>query len=77
MHATQRQAAFTLLLHISDQWYATDPPFESSEFVAFIPKPYSLRELALRVLQSLGATVAAPASVAEAPAVWPATCSGT
>ena len=46
---------------------ATDTPFESTGFVAFIPKPYTLQELALRVRQSLDAPVATPASAEEEP----------
>ena len=43
---------------------ATDTPFASTGFVAFIPKPYTLQELATRVRQSLGAPTV-PASSPE------------
>ena len=43
---------------------ATDTPFASTGFVAFIPKPYTLQELATRVRQSLDAP-AVPASGPE------------
>jgi PAS domain S-box-containing protein len=46
---------------------ATETPFESTGFVAFIPKPYTLQELAFRVRQSLDTSAAAPDSVAETP----------
>ena len=46
---------------------ATDTPFESTGFVAFIPKPYTLQELASRVRQSLDTFAAAPDSAAETP----------
>jgi PAS domain S-box-containing protein len=43
---------------------ATDTPFASTGFVAFIPKPYTLQELATRVRQSLD-TPAVPAPSPE------------
>jgi len=43
---------------------ATDTPFASTGFVAFIPKPYTLQELATRVRQSLDAPTV-PASGPE------------
>jgi two-component system, cell cycle sensor histidine kinase and response regulator CckA len=46
---------------------ATDTPFESIGFVAFVPKPYTLQELASRVRQSLDTPVVASESTAEAP----------
>ncbi|MCE5193356.1 transporter substrate-binding domain-containing protein [bacterium] len=47
---------------------ATDTPFESMGFVAFIPKPYTLQELASRVRQSLDTLVEASTSTTQSPA---------
>lgn len=44
---------------------ATDTPFESVGFVAFVPKPYTLQELASRVHQSLGTPVTPSTSTTE------------
>jgi signal transduction histidine kinase/ActR/RegA family two-component response regulator len=44
---------------------AADTPFASVGFVAFIPKPYTLQELATRVRQSLDTPVARTSSPAE------------
>jgi PAS domain S-box-containing protein len=44
---------------------ANDTPFASVGFVAFIPKPYTLQELATRVRQSLDTPVARTSSPAE------------
>jgi PAS domain S-box-containing protein len=48
---------------------ATDTPVASTGFVAFIPKPYTLQELAVRVRQSLDTPAARASSPAEEPAV--------
>lgn len=44
---------------------ATDTPYASTGFVAFIPKPYTLQELATRVRQSLDAPASRTSSPAE------------
>lgn len=46
---------------------ATETPFASTGFVAFIPKPYTLQELATRVRQSLDTPFAPASSPAEEP----------
>jgi PAS domain S-box-containing protein len=48
---------------------ATDTPFTSMGFVAFIPKPYTLQELATRVRQSLSTPAARASSPSEGPTV--------
>jgi two-component system cell cycle sensor histidine kinase/response regulator CckA len=48
---------------------ATDTPFESMGFVAFVPKPYTLQELASRVRQSLDAPTGALTSTTEEPTI--------
>jgi len=48
---------------------ATDTPFASMGFVAFIPKPYTLQELATRVRQSLSTPAARASSPSEEPTV--------
>ncbi|HEX7608508.1 MAG TPA: transporter substrate-binding domain-containing protein [Candidatus Cryosericum sp.] len=48
---------------------ATDTPFTSTGFVAFIPKPYTLQELATRVRQSLSTPAAWASSPSEEPTV--------
>jgi CheY-like chemotaxis protein len=48
---------------------ATDTPFASTGFVAFIPKPYTLQELATRVRQSLSTPAARASSPSEGPTV--------
>jgi len=48
---------------------ATDTPFASTGFVAFIPKPYTLQELATRVRQSLSTPAARASSPSEEPTV--------
>ena len=47
----------------------TDTPFASMGFVAFIPKPYTLQELATRVRQSLSTPAARASSPSEEPTV--------
>ena len=48
---------------------ATDTPFASMGFVAFVPKPYTLQELATRVRQSLSTPAARASSPSEKPTV--------
>ena len=48
---------------------ATDTPFASTGFIAFIPKPYTLQELATRVRQSLSTPAARASSPSEEPTV--------
>jgi PAS domain S-box-containing protein len=48
---------------------ATDTPFASTGFVAFIPKPYTLQELATRVRQSLSTPAARASNPSEEPTV--------
>jgi len=48
---------------------ATDTPFASMGFVAFIPKPYTLQELATRVRQSLSTPGARASSPSRGPTV--------
>ncbi|MHB8106113.1 MAG: transporter substrate-binding domain-containing protein [Candidatus Cryosericum sp.] len=48
---------------------ATDTPFASAGFVAFIPKPYTLQELATRVRQSLDTPAVPVPSPEEEPTV--------
>lgn len=48
---------------------ATDTPVAGSGFVAFIPKPYTLQELATRVRQSLDTRVAPVLDPSKKPTV--------
>jgi PAS domain S-box-containing protein len=44
---------------------ATDTPLAASGFVAFIPKPYTLQELATRVYQSLSTPATRPSGIGD------------
>jgi len=64
LHTTNPSVAAILM----SGYDATDTPFESMGFVAFIPKPYTLQELASRVRQSLDTLVEASTSTTQSPA---------